>query len=286
MFENKTISRIEKMLDSAVDGTFCEDDFDESRISRLESKWKRYLYSSELAKKQLDETKSCLEGLISDISHQTKTPIANLKLYSELLGERMHNMPDATDMDIKLIEQITSQAEKLDFLVTSLTKMSRLESDIIKVNPEKRDVSILVKDVVDSMRFVAAKKNINIIIDEANINDGIEAVYDLKWTGEALSNIIDNAIKYSSDNSTIVVSIILYEMYVAVSVKDEGKGISEEDTARIFERFYRSEENSDIEGVGIGLYLVREILKRENGYIKVKSELGKGSEFKMYLWKG
>ena len=80
MFENRTIERIEEMLDSAMDGTFCENDYDESKLSRLESKWKKYLYSSQLAKNQLDETKSNLESLIADISHQTKTPMSNLKL--------------------------------------------------------------------------------------------------------------------------------------------------------------------------------------------------------------
>ena len=101
-----------------------------------------------------------------------------------------------------------------------------------------------------------------------------------------MSNIIDNAIKYSPAGSTVTVSIIPYEMYVAVSVKDEGIGVSEEESTRIFERFYRGDKVSDKEGVGLGLYLAREILQKENGYIKVKSESGKGSEFIMYLWRG
>ena len=146
MFGNKTIERIEKMLDSAMDGTFSENDYDESKLSRLESKWKRYLHSSQLAKHQLDETKSNLETLIADISHQTKTPMANLKLYSELLGERMNNMPDVTDEDRKLLSQINAQMEKMDFLIMSLTKMSRLESNIIEVKPVNADVYSFVRE--------------------------------------------------------------------------------------------------------------------------------------------
>lgn len=311
MFENRTIERIEEMLDSAMDGTFCENDYDESKLSRLESKWKKYLYSSQLAKNQLDETKSNLESLIADISHQTKTPMSNLKLYSELLSEKINNMPGATAEERKLLSQIIAQTEKLDFLIMSLTKMSRLESNIIEVKPVNADVYSFVKDVTDSMRFVANKKGITLLSDgkgkqydtsdnAADIvedkgktkdnsdkkNESYNALFDTKWTREALSNIIDNAVKYSPDNSTITVSVIPYEMYVAISVRDEGKGIEEGEIAKIFDRFYRSDENSDTEGVGLGLYLAREILKRENGYIKVKSKKGNGSEFIIYLWRG
>lgn len=285
MFENRTIERIEQMLDSAMEGEFCESDYDESKLSRLESKWKKYLYSSQLAKNQLDETRRNLEGLIADISHQTKTPMSNLKLYSELLGERILNMPDATDEDKKIISQIHEQTEKLDFLIMSLTKMSRLESNIIEVKPVNAEVDSFVGDTVGAMRHKADKKGISISFTKDD-NDSPMALFDVKWTREALSNIIDNAIKYSPKDSTIAVSIKPYEMYVAISVKDEGQGIDESDTAKIFDRFYRSEKNSDVEGVGLGLYLAREILRKENGYIKVKSEPGKGSEFIMFLWRG
>lgn len=289
MFGNKTIERIEKMLDSAMDGTFSENDYDESKLSRLESKWKRYLHSSQLAKHQLDETKSNLETLIADISHQTKTPMANLKLYSELLGERMNNMPDVTDEDRKLLSQINAQMEKMDFLILSLTKMSRLESNIIEVKPVNADVYSFVREITDSMQGSANKNGITLLFDDkySDMSDNAnKALFDTKWTREALSNIIDNAIKYSPEKSTITVSIIPYEMYVAISVRDEGMGIEEGEVARIFDRFYRSDENSDAEGVGLGLYLAREILKRENGYIKVKSQKNKGSEFILYLWRG
>lgn len=284
MFENKTIERIENMLDSAMNGEFQESYYDETKLSRLESKWKKYLTTSQMSKKQLDETKKNLEGLISDISHQTKTPMSNLKLYSELLSERLENRDDTTDDDRKLISEIKSQTDKLDFLIMSLTKMSRLESNIIEVKPKTADVVSFVKTVVDSMRVQAKIKNITLRIESSDVK--CDACFDSKWTREALSNIIDNAIKYSLNDSTVTISIIPYEIYVAISVKDEGIGVSEEEYTRIFERFYRSEKVSDKEGVGLGLYLTREILQRENGYIKVKSDTGKGSEFIMYLWRG
>jgi len=290
MFENKTIERIEKMLDSAMNGEFQESDYDETKLSRLETKWKKYLTTSQLSKNQLDETKKNLEGLISDISHQTKTPMSNLKLYSELLSERLDSREDTTEDDRKLIAEIKSQTDKLDFLIMSLTKMSRLESNIIEVKPVDSDVLSFVESVVDSMKVRAEMNTITLHFDSENLSDDknfvISACFDSKWTREALSNIIDNAIKYSPAGSKVTISIIPYEMYVAVSVKDEGVGFSEEESTRIFERFYRGDKVSDKEGVGLGLYLAREILQKENGYIKVKSEIGKGSEFIMYLWRG
>lgn len=290
MFENKMIDRIEKMLDSAMNGEFRESDYDESKLSRLETKWKKYLTTSQMAKNQLDATKKNLESLISDISHQTKTPMSNLKLYSELLSERLDNREDTTDDDRKLIAELRSQTDKLDFLINSLTKMSRLESNIIEVKPVNAEVVSFVQAVVDSMKVRAEIKNITLFFNGDNLSVdkdfGKSACFDPKWTREALSNLIDNAIKYSPDGSTVTVSIIPYEMYVAVSVKDEGIGVKEEEYTRIFDRFYRSDMVSDKEGVGLGLYLAREILQKENGYIKVKSEHGKGSEFIMYLWRG
>lgn len=286
MFENRTIERIEKMLDSAMDGNFEEGDYDESRLSRLETKWKKYLATSQLAKNQLDATKRNLESLIADISHQTKTPMTNLKLYAELLGEQIDSRTDACEEERRLISEIRSQTDKLDFLIQSLTKMSRLESGMIEVKPEKADVAAFVEGVVDSMRVAAGRKQITICLERNNQTEACMAQFDTKWTREALSNIIDNAVKYSPAASTVMVSIVPYEMYAAISVRDAGIGISEEESASIFERFYRGNEAAGEEGVGLGLYLAREILRKENGYIRVKSEVGKGSEFTLYLWRG
>ena len=111
----------------------------------------------------------------------------------------------------------------------------------------------------------------------------ISACFDLKWTIEAISNIVDNAVKYTSEQGKIVVSVKEYEMFVRIDIEDNGIGISEEETAKIFLRFYRSQRVSDEKGVGIGLYLTREIISRQGGYIKVSSELEKGSCFSVFL---
>lgn len=285
MFENRTIRRLEMMLDAALSGDFQENDYDETKLSRLESKWKRFLAASMLSRENLNREKENVKSLVSDISHQTKTPMTNIRLYASLLGELieaetgMQRQEEAAVM----IGELARQTEKLEFLIQALTKMSRLESNIVEVHPEQQPITPLLRDVVVEAAIKADGKNITI----RNVYAGEAfACFDYKWTKEALGNVLDNAVKYSPPGSTVTLSVLEYEMYLAVSVCDEGRGIREEEIPKIFGRFYRAEEVSQEEGVGIGLYLTREILRKENGYVKVKSQLEKGSEFLLYLYRG
>lgn len=285
MFENRTIRRLEMMLDAALSGDFQENDYDETKLSRLESKWKRFLAASMLSRENLNREKENVKSLVSDISHQTKTPMTNIRLYASLLGELieaetgMQRQEEAAVM----IGELVRQTEKLEFLIQALTKMSRLESNIVEVRPEQQPITPLLQDVVTEAAMKADGKNITI----RNVYAGEAfACFDYKWTKEALGNVLDNAVKYSPPGSTVTLSVLEYEMYLAVSVCDEGRGIREEEIPKIFGRFYRAEEVSQEEGVGIGLYLTREILRKENGYVKVKSQPEKGSEFLLYLYRG
>lgn len=271
-----TMTRLEEMLEQAINGTFHEEDYDESRLSRLETKWKRYLATSQLSRHRTLQEQEQMKRLISDISHQTKTPIANILLYSQLLQEKETN-PELTP----IVENIRNQSEKLDFLIRSLVKSSRLESEVLVLHPEKQKIMSILSTVVETISEEAAKKNLTIIVNCGNEY----ACFDRKWTEEALGNLLDNAIKYSHQGENIEISVTEYEMFVAVNVRDYGIGIREEEQAQIFERFYRSREVAGEKGVGIGLYLVREIAVRQNGYIKVKSEYGKGSTFSFYMSK-
>lgn len=285
MFENRTIRRLEMMLDAALSGDFQENDYDETKLSRLESKWKRFLAASMLSRENLNREKENVKSLVSDISHQTKTPMTNIRLYASLLGELieaetgMQRQEEAAVM----IGELVRQTEKLEFLIQALTKMSRLESNIVEVRPEQQPITPLLQDVVAEAAIKADGKNITI----RNVYAGEAfACFDYKWTKEALGNVLDNAVKYSPPGSTVTLSVLEYEMYLAVSVCDESRGIREEEIPKIFGRFYRAEEVSQEEGVGIGLYLTREILRKENGYVKVKSQPEKGSEFLLYLYRG
>lgn len=279
MFGNKTLKRLNRMLDEAIAGTFKESDYDETELSRTEARWKQFLGSSVLSKENLEREKDGVKELVSDISHQTKTPMANIKLYASLLKENLEAGAPGEE-NLKLVAQIERQTEKLEFLIESLTKMSRLETNILSVQPKRQSIGALISAALADVQAAAEKKGIDVV----NEYDGEGmACFDMKWTKEALGNVLDNAVKYSPQGSQVTVSVLEYELYTAVSVKDRGIGIRESDMAKIFGRFYRGEEVQQEEGVGIGLYLTREILKKENGYIKVKSEEGKGSEFFLYL---
>ena len=276
IWRRKNWERLNQMLDEGIRGEFEESKYDESELSKVESKWKRFLQDSAMAKQNLETEKANIKGLISDISHQTKTPMANIKLYSELLSEQL----EEDSMEAELLEQIQAQAQKLEFLIQALTKLSRLETNILEVVPVKNQVKPLLESAVEEIRKKAEKKEIQIKIE---MDFEAEAVFDRKWTEEALYNLLDNAVKYSPAGSEVLISTKLYEMWCVIAVSDRGRGISEEEIPKIFGRFYRAKEVQQEEGVGIGLYLVREILQKEGGFIKVNSEVGKGSTFLCYL---
>lgn len=276
IWRRRNWKRLNQMLDEGIRGEFEESKYDESELSKVESKWKRFLQDSAMAKQNLETEKANIKGLISDISHQTKTPMANIKLYSELLSEQL----EEDGMEAELLGQIQAQAQKLEILIQALTKLSRLETNILEVVPVKSQVKPLLESAVEEIRKKAEKKEIQIKIE---MDFEAEAVFDRKWTEEALYNLLDNAVKYSPAGSEVLISTKLYEMWCVIAVSDRGRGISEEEIPKIFGRFYRAKEVQQEEGVGIGLYLVREILQKEGGFIKVNSEVGKGSTFLCYL---
>lgn len=274
----KNWTRLNQMLDEGIRGEFQESAYDESELSKVEAKWKQFLEASAMSKENLEKEKENIKSLISDISHQTKTPIANIRLYGELLEERLRK--DGAEEELEMAKQICRQTEKLEFLIQSLTKMSRLESDILEVKPSRQRMGRLLKMAYEEILPKAEKKKIRI---SAECPEDFFACYDAKWTAEALYNILDNAVKYSPPESEIRLSAKEYEIYGAVSVQDQGMGISEEEIPMIFRRFYRSEKVQQEEGVGIGLFLSREILRKQSGFIKVSSGKGYGSTFTMFL---
>lgn len=272
----KTLKLLDQMLTDAINNTFDESRFDETELSRLESKWKQFLVSSKLSMERIHEERAEIRSLVADISHQSKTPLANIMLYSELLLEKVQNKEE-----IRLAEQILYQSERLEFLISSLVKMSRLESDILNVVPTCQPVQPLIEWGIEAVSQKALKKGIQMSVDIGE--DSVLVWYDMKWTEEALMNVLDNAIKYSPEDSSITVSVKEFEFYICISVHDQGIGIREAEKAQIFDRFYRSSQVQQEEGIGIGLYLTRQILQKEGGYIKVSSVPDQGSTFGLYL---
>ena len=269
----KTMDTLEKMIDSAADGEYSETKFDESRLSALETKFSNYLSSSSTSSKNIMKEKEKIKTLISDISHQTKTPISNLILYSELIEEG-----DLSEDMRSNVEAIKQQAEKLEFLIKSLVKLSRLENGILNLSPRKEEIQPMLQDIYEQYISKAIGKNLELNIEKTTS----KATFDRKWTTEALGNIVDNAIKYTNAGE-ITINVKEYEIFIRIDISDTGIGIDESEQAEVFSRFYRSQSVHNDEGVGIGLYLTREIISSEGGYIKLTSELGVGSTFSVYI---
>lgn len=271
--ERKTLNRIDEMIDSAADGRFEESRFTERWLNRTEAKMYRYLSAGQTSYRRIEEERNAVKELVSDISHQTKTPVSNILLYTQLLRENPAS-GNAENMLVKIEEQ----TEKLKFLIQSLVKISRLENGIVAVTPTENSV----KRLIESIDYTAAAQENGVRFTVHDIPDMI-AVFDFKWTAEAIANIVDNAVKYTPRGGNVSVKAAEYEMFVRVDIADTGIGISEEETAKIFMRFYRSAAVRDERGVGIGLYIAREIITRQGGYIKVSSEPEKGSVFSVFL---
>ena len=270
----RTIKRLDAMLEAAIAGHFTEETYDESRLSALESRLARYLTASALSARKVQEQKDQISSLISDISHQTKTPVANLQLYAQLLAEQ-----PLTPQEEECAGTILTQAAKLQTLIEVLVKTSRLENGILAVHPEISELSYVVDRAVTQYVPKAAEKG---IVLTAVSTEG-KAVFDPKWTEEALCNLLDNAVKYTPSGGAVTVTVKNYEMFSAICVTDTGVGIPEAEQARIFGRFYRSAGNYQEQGVGIGLYLTRQIAEKQGGYVKVESVPGTGSTFSLFL---
>lgn len=248
---------------------------DDSIFSKLQHQTLKLINVLKAQNKKMENEKNEIKSLISDISHQLKTPLANMKMYSEFLQQE-----DLSEEERKeFYEIILLSLDKLCFLVESMIKMSRLDSSVINLHKTNADINDAVVSAISQLYKKAQLKNINIEFEQ---NRKILIDYDKKWTSEAIFNIIENAVKYSLEDTTIFVSIEKYEIFTRIDIKDQGIGISEEEIPKIFGRFYRGRNVLDEEGIGIGLYLSREIISKQGGYIKVKSSEA-GSVFSIFL---
>ena len=273
----RLIRRLDAMLTAAMEGDFAETSFDESRLSALESRMARYLAASTLSAQNLQAQKDQISALISDISHQTRTPVANLQLYAQLLEEQ-----PLTPQGQRCAQAIAAQSEKLQTLMEALVKSSRLETGLLTLHPEPGQLAPMVERAAAQYAPKAQAKQIRLTVGRT---DG-GALFDPKWTEEALCNLLDNAVKYTPDGGEVTVEVRPYEWFTAVSVRDTGPGIPEEEQANIFGRFYRAPGTYQAEGLGIGLYLTRQIAAGQGGYVRVKSVPGQGSTFLLYLPRG
>lgn len=224
-----------------------------------------------------EREKQELQEMISEITHQIKTPLSNIRMYCEMTGDQT---------DVTMLHQYSAtvgdQLDKLDFLLNALIRSSRLETSMIRLHPESNKLIDTIAVAVNSIFQKAENKKIELRVECPST---IEVTHDPKWTAEAIENLLDNAVKYTPENGEVQINVIPGEMYVEIQVKDTGCGIEAGEVNAIFKRFYRGRAVSKEEGLGLGLYLAQKIIVLQGGFLSVRSEPGKGSCFSVHLKK-
>ena len=228
-----------------------------SRLAELERKMHYEVESEKLSKEKV-------QTFISDLSHEIKTPLTNIAMYHEILIKKTELDEDFREKQEKMTEQI----QKMEWILGSLFK---------SVYPKLTET---ISMAVSSVFKKADDKGIEISI--APYKDRC-ILHNKKWTAEALTNILENSIKYSPENSRIEIQIVHGELFTEIAITDAGIGIPKEEVPFVFKRFYRGKGVRDMEGSGIGLYLVKMIIEKEKGYVVVKSEKDKGTTISVFL---
>lgn len=235
----------------------------ENLASKLQNKIFRL---SGILQKQRDHEKKeheKIKTLVSDLSHQLKTPIANLKMYGELLQDKSLSESDRDSY----MEILNSTIDKLQFLTEGLIKISRLESGLIKLHMQEQKLSETLLRALKSVYGMAKKKNMEIVYKQ---EEETILCHDQNWTSEAVYNLLDNAVKYGVEGEKVVLRTKNYGMFVEIMVEDTNRPIAHEEQTLIFKRFYRGKQQREKEGIGVGLYLAKEIVEKQGGYMRLK----------------
>lgn len=229
-------------------------------------------------KERLEQEENSTKALITDISHQLKTPLASIRMSHELsLSSDLSEEERQSFMETE-----TQEILKMEGLLDELVKLSRLENSMIQIKCEKCSIKKTISETVSQIYVKANAKDIEICVDMKN---DIETLHDYKWTVESLVNILENAVKYSEQGTTINIYVNCLVNYVLIQVEDEGIGIPEGEVHEIFKRFYRGSNTKDMvkEGAGVGLYLARSIIEQQGGTIVAKRKNGNGTIFQIML---
>ena len=277
LFSDNLCRTIDDMLDGAAPPPQIYEE--ESLFYKINHQLARLYEVLRENRESIAKERADLQELISDISHQVKTPISNLKMVNATLLEQ----PMPEEKQREFLQASSGQLEKLDFLMQAMIKTSRLETGVISLERKVQPIYDTLAAALGGILLNAERKNIHVSVD---CPTDIVLAHDRKWTSEALFNILDNAVKYTPADGDIQVSVQSWEFYVKIDITDSGKGVAEGRQGMIFKRFYREKEVHDVEGIGIGLYLAREIVTMQGGYIKVTSTVGHGSTFSVFLPRG
>ena len=277
--DNKTDNALQERESIKTDGVDF-DKYNENLLCRINMISEKAERNMRINMRKIENEKENIKSLVTDISHQLKTPLANVELYNTLLAEE--GISDEERLEFLETEGIA--IEKLKMLVDSLINISRLEADMISIDKKEENLKECIESAISSVKADAAKKNITIKND---IKEDCILAIDRKWTTEAIFNLLDNAVKYTAPNGKINLSLDNGINYFALNIEDNGIGIDTDEYNDIFKRFYRSRNDivQNEKGSGVGLYLVRKIMNLQDGNVMVSSEKGKGSTFTLYFSK-
>ena len=277
--ENKNDNALQKRENIENDSVDF-DKYNENLLCRINMISEKAERNMRINMRKIENEKENVKSLVTDISHQLKTPLANVELYNTLLAEE--GISD--EERLEFLETEGTAIEKLKMLVDSLINISRLEADMISINKKEENLKECIESAISSVKADAAKKNITI---KNEIKEDCILAIDRKWTTEAIFNLLDNAVKYTAPNGKINLSLDNGINYFALNIEDNGIGIDSSEYNDIFKRFYRSRNDivQNEKGSGVGLYLVRKIMNLQDGNVMVSSEKGKGSTFTLYFSK-
>ena len=217
-----------------------------------------------------------LKSSITDITHQLKTPVASLKLSLDIALSDQYEEQERRNF----ADQAEVQINKLNLMLDGLAKISQLETDLIQLKPQKLSLQQLINEAVNGVIMKAVEKDIEL---EVELSEDTFVMVDKKWTLEALGNVLENAVKYSPKQTTVILRASSLVTYVLVEIKDEGPGIPTDEQNKIYQRFYRGSSSTAADGPGVGLYLTRKIIEEQGGTVMVKQRHPRGSNFQLTL---
>lgn len=273
---------VTQMLDELLDDKAVTlTDLEEGEISALAGRAKRLSEKLQFEISQAEQEKEQVKSLISNMSHQLKTPLANIMMYEEILtSEGSDGTELSREEQKKFLKKMRIQSEKVNWILNSLFRMVKLEQNVIQF---EAGPNLIRKTILDAVNLIYEKAQAKEIEIETKYFPDCSLFHNPKWTTEVFANLLENAVKYTRRGGRITIGMNRMEMYTEIWIRDTGIGIAPEELPEIFRRFYRSPDVENLEGSGIGLYLSKLILEKEKGYMNVASRKGEGSCFSVFL---